>query len=384
MQASGPMESSPSLDCAPQTLRVGEAFARAPKALAGQALVGYRRGVRAPSFAASVLCLAACTPAASPSPEVPLDEPAATVAREFAPVASASSTTPTRLAIPQTLCEAVTLQQRETLRPFLRLQKYVPPTMSVTQDLCLPDAQGAWAIVFVEASVIGGYEVEWVGLQGRWAVARLGLDGKELARSETVPFYANRDLPTPRAYVWKEGQIPHVLLGESVAREEAPDRDESRLHVLRFHEGRVTPAPGTEGLSIYLGSDRDLDGDGREDFEYAGPFAGRPGKNALGNMPAMGLHALPDGSFSATDAIARRASFRGMTSCALPPPSPGETQDYEIALSTRCFALLGQPAKAAAVAARCAPNKGEWCKMARRWAGAQSPFPAASAPPPPE
>jgi hypothetical protein len=299
---------------------------------------------------------------------------------------AAPSGIPVRLGPPVVSCEAAWLRQREVLRDYLRQQASLGGSTSL-DGLCLPDEKGAWAIVFGEVALLGGREVGWVGLRGQWAAARVGLDGQELGRSESVPFYFHGEWGQLTAYRWNKQDAPGVLLISGVAQEDSPGKVDTGLRALRFHEGRVGLAPGTEKLDLStspMGTE-DVDGDGLRDLYYQGPFQGRSGERQDFLIPRMVAHGLPDGSFSATDDLARRASFQGMTTCALDPSPGADTGEdpYMVAAAVRCFALLGQPARAAATAARCPDRQSGWCQLARRWVHVKSPFPPAAAPPAP-
>ncbi len=154
---------------------------------------------------------------------------------------------------------------------------------------------------------------------------------------------------------------------------------ETRQRLLRFHGGVVGDVPGTEALWIDNDYPSDQTEDGRIDLEHRGDFfvprpVGMTGRSFFScsyEIPRVIARGLPDGSFSATDAEAIRASLRQGCDDPSPPEGSGVSDlNMYLARRVRCLLLEKKRDQAAALAARCKGGPEDtcgYCVAIRRW-----------------
>jgi hypothetical protein len=113
--------------------------------------------------------------------------------------------------------------------------------------------------------------------------------------------------------------------------------DETWFELLTFKNGRIesyAPAKGIEIADV-----QDVDGDGRFDLLSPGPYNRVTQASALGGtFPAFGgalvMHTLPDGTFSATDAVAKDFLKK---ECPLQKPPLGPESTFNDILCARAW-----------------------------------------------
>jgi hypothetical protein len=102
-----------------------------------------------------------------------------------------------------------------------------------------------------------------------------------------------------------------------------------------FKNGSIVRYPPAAAFAIWKLEDRD--GDGRPDLVTSSPYASSRGGSTPVFAPTLVAHALPDGTFSTTDAVAERVARTvcparpALTTLRRPAPTTGEKDQHRIA-----------------------------------------------------
>jgi len=204
-----------------------------------------------------------------------------------------------------------------------------PPTALPDAARCLPVAGGAWSLRFAsleyratDEGLRGPVQLAFAGAPtaGRWAPAAIAEPWQEgTFRSTTYSL--------DRAFDWDHDGRPEVVLRTNTWEHEGPSA--STLAIYGARGGAVVayaPAADFNGSIVAL---EDADRDGRDDLVLptAWRFVDGCGMNGIEHEgPRLLAHALPDGSFSTTDDVARR----WVTGACEQMPTPGDAaRQYE-------------------------------------------------------
>lgn len=226
----------------------------------------------------------------------------------------------------------------------------LPPTFGA----CVPSGRGAWAIVLAHARpdptlYVGAPTSVGEGVRGRFHLVHRALDGTTLSVAPTVAAdlapgsdsFATGDrvrlsIDPPIAFDFDgDGQAELVL----VVREDVYEQGVStRGRVWTVKDGKlVLYDPARPYLVRGV---RDVDGDGRPDLLWAGPWP--TFRTVEPATPGLVLHALATGGFSRDDAVAARHASEGCRpapTSLLPTTSPAKA-----ALHAACARLAGRTA----------------------------------------
>ena len=169
-----------------------------------------------------------------------------------------------------------------------------------------PAGSGAWALRLAAWKKTG----DWAGVetwQGGYTVVRIDATRREVKSQppwavEQGINYSTLSEPL-RVDVDGDGQ-PELFVRQRDKEHEGASEERARLYT--FREGKVVEYPG---LPRTYAAMEDADGDGRLDVSYH-PYASsrvHPGSgfDFTSEGPALLAHALPDGTFSTTDAAAQ-------------------------------------------------------------------------------
>jgi hypothetical protein len=300
-----------------------------------------------PSRLALALALVSCrppSPAVAPAP-APAAPEAAAVVDAGPPVAVAPP------AAPADPCASLLARHRAAIANVGGPDS--PWTESIASfGRCLPTPRGLWAVVVDDAAYVEDAD-QGNSVRGHWSVVRVGADGAELRLTRAAE-WISRSLPgVTGAVVYDydgDGEAELVLLRRTSVSEGADDPDGE---VLTVRGGAVVPYAPAAGIEP--DEARDVDADGRPDLVTRTPYRADGDDSPsdftyLMEGPALLAHALPDGSFSRSDAVA--AGFAREQCPRRDASAGGATID---GASVVCARLWGVPAAtvAGAVRARC-------------------------------
>jgi len=176
---------------------------------------------------------------------------------------------------------------------------------------CVGTEKGAWFVALsaeARAEPPQTDEQLEVTLDGAWEVHFEPAAGPGAKRdvTQTLAGYGGRIVHPPRTYDFDGDGVPEIYLAVD---EEGDEGHEARQHaLLTFREGKVVPyAPAAR---FPFADVLDQDGDGRPDLllyagyteSLEGCFSGFPTSHA---RPRFMAHALPDGTFSKDDVVAK-------------------------------------------------------------------------------
>lgn len=174
---------------------------------------------------------------------------------------------------------------------------------------CLAAAGQAWALVWTRAAPSPeGPSIEVVG---RLAPLPAPRGARPLAVTARFGAFATESVSLRAIFDWDGDGSPEVAV--RVASWEHEGESAARLEIYTLRGGAVTRfAPAA--LFTDLADLADADGDGRPDFVLPTRWSFTDGCGMNGvrhDGPTMLAHALPDGSFSTTDDVARAWVLRG-------------------------------------------------------------------------
>jgi hypothetical protein len=351
--------------------------------------------MRAPSLAFGVLVLVGCerptAPAANAPPVVPAQRAVDAAARP-----------------PLAPCERAAGEARKVLDHAAAgdAGADLGALRAMFTNRCMADPSGgrAWALVPERVRVDGR---SW---WARYALVRLGPEAGRFGAWPAAPSEDEDAASATPFNLWQQPGDSEVSVVSMSAYDYDRDGSPELALVLRahHHEGPVFQQAHvwsfTEGgvflyeraLGLRLTDVRDVDGDGRPDLLTHGPYdepSAACGSDFATQVhgPALALHALPDGSFSGTDAAARafaRTACPARPARLLARSAEGGIDQEATARNVVCARLWGAPEAevVAAVRRECpAPDPEAPCagcedvELLARWAHTSPPLTLAEA-----
>jgi hypothetical protein len=281
--------------------------------------------------------------AVNPAPASSAATPSASSPPQLAAASPAAS--------PHALCEALARDQRAALRPYFDEERRTSGAFDgrgFVRRFCWPDTAGVWGVSFsaIEVTPSKLIKIPYRSEAGPFVSAtlslvRVGLDGRRLSGK-------------PRPYSWIAGQEGSAFdwNGDGVAELAFPQgAGSAELAIWTVASGAIAPyAPAAD---IAVRAVEDLDGDGRPDLLYTAPFSGEMElpdamDTSLYLRPHEGgfwlvAHALPDGTFSRDDEVAREYARKECPAGDLDVRDRNWPEDEALAVAqaVRCAKLHG-------------------------------------------
>jgi len=228
-------------------------------------------------------------------------------------------------------------------------QPYQELTMRLDPRLqCRSTPAGVWSLALAparfllegEPHITADTALTWAPAAGPPASLATSLVSEQFPLSSTYP-------GLERAFDWDGDGTPEVVLRVARYVFEAPEPDTVTLYTARG--GGVRPYAPAQGFEHIL-SVEDVDADGRPDLVLPSPWRHCDRCGMMGvwhEGPTLTAHALPDGTFSTRDDVARAWVMRQCERA--PRGGPGDALDV---IDVACARAWGQAPEAVVAAAR--------------------------------
>lgn len=227
--------------------------------------------------------------------------------------------------------------------------QYGALTMRLDPHLqCRATPAGVWSLALAparfllegEPHITADTALTWAPAAGPPASLATSLVSEQFPLSSTYP-------GLERAFDWDGDGAPEVVLRVARYVFEAPEPDTVTLYTARG--GVVRPYAPAQGFERILAVE-DVDADGRPDLILPSPWRHCDRCGMMGvwhDGPTLAAHALPDGTFSTRDDVARAWVMRQCERA--PRGGPDDALDV---LDLACARAWGQPPDAVVAAAR--------------------------------
>lgn len=306
-------------------------------------IVGCERPMSAPvrrTCAAALTVLAsACSPSVTPPPETVL--PSVSAATPTASTSAVHESVPT---VVDRCAPHVDEARRDLVSKIPVHDAY--SGRSFAERVCVQAGDDVFWIAYEDVRVSGATPAD-THIQATWTLRhqsfRAGED-RRVASAKPTPLSIG-----PYAADWAHVSEGYDYDGDGSAEvvvaygRSGPGFDHSRSTLWTFRTGAVIPyAPTAELDGVEVAGD--LDGDGRPEISVLGPYLPEDSVScgSLEGDPRQSnlivCHALPDGTFSTTDAVARSANAAGCGADA----KLVVTDDADGLASVRCARLRGE------------------------------------------